>query len=172
LFKPVKNINVGKDPLWREIFIDKQSEDDSDSDDGDGDMIELYKQVCKKRGIPFSKEKVMGPTRELKSAKVELANREKEDNIHFPPIKNPSMHPLERPKGNHLEQIEFDRLMKKRAKADEKHLGKTAQGNWEEINSDYPEAKDLVNIEFKKPYLPDPFEKEMGQAARTVGRKG
>ena len=105
LFKPEKRINVAKDPLWREIFIDKQSEDDSDSDDAGEDMIELYKQVCKKRGIPFSKEKFdqASPERELKSAKIELANREKEDNVHFPPIKNPSMHPLERPKGNHLE---------------------------------------------------------------------
>lgn len=104
LFKPQKRINVAKDPLWREIFIDKQSDDDSDSDDAEADMIELYKQVCQQRGIPFSKEKVtQSPQRELKSAKVELANREKEDNIHFPPIKNPSMHPLERPRGNHLE---------------------------------------------------------------------
>jgi len=82
------------------------------------------------------------------------------------------MHPLERPKGNHLEQIEFDRLMKKREKAESKRKGKTAQGNFEEINSDYPEAKDMINIEFKKPYLPDPFEKETGQAARTIGRHG
>ena len=56
----------------------------------------------------------MSPDREPKSAKIELANREKEDDIVFPPIKNPSMHPEERPKGNHLEQLEFDRLMKKR----------------------------------------------------------
>ena len=46
--------------------------------------------------------------------------------MHFPPIKNPSMHPLERPKGNHLEQIEFDRLMKRRDQAQKRHLGKTA----------------------------------------------
>ena len=174
LFKPEKRINVAKDPLWREIFIDKQSDGSSDSEDAEEDMIQLYKAVCKKRGIPFSKEKLTGgsPQRELKSAKVELGNREKEDNIVFPPIKNPSMHPLERPKGNHLEQIEFDRLMKKREKAESKRKGKTAQGNFEEINSDYPEAKDMINIEFKKPYLPDPFEKETGQAARTIGRHG
>ena len=61
--------------------------------------------------------------------------------------------------------------MKRRAKADSKHRGKTAQGNFEEIYSDYPEAKDMVNIEFNKPYLPDPFEKETGQAARTIGSK-
>lgn len=37
--------------------------------------------------------------------------------------------------------------------------------------SDYPEASNMVNIEFSKPYLPDPFEKETGQAARTISRK-
>ena len=124
-------------------------------------MIELYKQVCKKKGIPFSKEKLTASPkqRELRSAKVELANREKEDNVVLPPIKNPSMHPEERPKGNHLEQIEFDRLMKRRERADRKYRGKTAQGNFEEINSEYPEARDMINIQFSKPYLPDPFEK-------------
>ena len=107
LFKPAKRINVGKDPLWREIFIDKNDDSESDSDDNaEADMIELYKQVCKKRGIPFSKDKLaQSPQRELKSAKVELANREKEDNVVLPPIKHPSMHPEERPKGNHLEQL-------------------------------------------------------------------
>lgn len=66
-------------------------------------MIEMYKEVCKKRGIPFAKGANQSPAREAKSAKIELANREKEDNIVLPPIKNPSMHPNERPKGNHLE---------------------------------------------------------------------
>ena len=121
LFKPEKRIQVAKDPLWREIFIDKHSDSESDSDDGEADMIELYKAVCKRRGIAFSKEKTASPQRALKSAKVELGNREKEDNITFPPIKNPSMHPMERPKGNHLEQLEFDRLMRKRAQAESKH---------------------------------------------------
>ena len=126
LFKPEKRINVAKDPLWREIFIDKHSESESSSDnDGENDMIELYKQVCKKRGVKFNKD-VVPPTREAKSAKVELANREKEDNIVFPPIKNPSMHPEERPKGNVLEQLEFDKLMKKRMKAQKTYKGKTA----------------------------------------------
>lgn len=29
-----------------------------------------------------------------------------------------------------------------------------------------------MNIQYDKPYLPDPFEKETGQAARTISRKG
>ena len=71
-----------------------------------------------------------------------------------------------------MEQIEFDRLMKRRENATKKHLGKTAQGNFEEITSDYPQVKDNINIEFDRPYLPDPFERETGQAARTISRKG
>jgi len=39
LFKPEKRINVAKDPLWREIFIDKQSDGSSDSEDAEEDMI-------------------------------------------------------------------------------------------------------------------------------------
>jgi len=146
LFKPAKRINVGKDPLWREIFIDKHSDSESDSEDAEEDMIELYKQVCKRRGVQMSKDAIGGGQREAKSAKIELANREKEDNITFPPIANPSMHPEERPKMNVLEQLEFDRLMKKRDVAKKKYRGKTAEGNFDEIVSDYPEVKDLVNI--------------------------
>jgi len=56
------------------------------------------------------------------------------------------MHPMERPKGNVLEQLEFDRHMKKREIAKNKYRGKTAGANYEEIYSDYPEAKDMVNI--------------------------
>lgn len=107
----------------------------------------------------------------MKSAKVELANRETDENIHFPPIKNPSMHPNERPKGNYLEQLQFDRLMKKHERAVNTHQQKTAQANYEEIHSEYPQARDMLNIQFEKPYLPDPFERETNQAARTISRK-
>lgn len=173
LFKPPKRINVGKDPLWREIFIDKQEESESDSDDAEGDMIELYKQVCKRKGVPFAKEAIgaLGQ-RNATSAKIELANREKEDDITFPPIANPSMHPEERPKMNVLEQIEFDRYMKRREVAKMKYRGKTAEANYEEIYSDYPEVKDMVNIQFTRPYLPDPFEKATGKASRIVKAGG
>jgi len=32
LFKPVKQLEVGKDPLWREIFIEQKEEGSSESD--------------------------------------------------------------------------------------------------------------------------------------------
>ena len=62
--------------------------------------------------------------------------------------------------------------MKRRENATKRHLGKTAQGNFEEIASDYPQVQENINIEFSKPYLPDPFERETGQAARTLNRQG
>ena len=43
LFKPEKRINVGKDPLWREIFIDNDSESSDESLDEQEEMIKLYK---------------------------------------------------------------------------------------------------------------------------------
>ena len=46
----------------------------------------------------------------MKSAKVEIANREKDHNVVFPPIKNPSMHPGERPHGTKLEEIYFEKM--------------------------------------------------------------
>ena len=43
LFKPEKRINVGKDPLWREIFIDNDRESSDESLDEQEEMIKLYK---------------------------------------------------------------------------------------------------------------------------------
>ena len=88
LFKPEKRINVGKDPLWREIFIDNDSESSDESLDEQEEMIKLYKQACEKNGVPVNKEKLMDSRaqRITKSAKVELANREKDHNVVLPPI--------------------------------------------------------------------------------------
>lgn len=61
--------------------------------------------------------------------------------------------------------------MKKRAKADNKYKMKTAKGNLEQVYSEYPDARELLSMQFKDDYLPDPTEKETGQAARTVGKK-
>lgn len=60
LFKPEKKINVSKDPLWREIFIDNNESSSSDDDSTEEDMIRLFKQACEKKGIPFNKEKLIG----------------------------------------------------------------------------------------------------------------
>lgn len=95
-------------------------------------MERLYKIACQKRGIPFDAGKFNkdnADSQSSKSAKVELANREKEENIQFPPVKFPSMHPHLRPKGGHLEELRFERTMKRRAKKNEKNKGKSAAEN-------------------------------------------
>ena len=70
-------------------------------------MIKLYKQACEKNGIPVNKEKLLDGRAErvTKSAKVEIANREKDHNVVLPPIDHPSMHPAEKPRGTQLEEI-------------------------------------------------------------------
>ena len=123
LFKPEKRINMAKDPLWREIFIDNDSDSSDESGDEDEEMIKLYKEACEKHGVPVNKEKLVDDKKKrvMKSAKVEMANREKDHNVVLPPIKNPSMHPAEKPHGSHLEEIHFEKMKKKREIAGKKH---------------------------------------------------
>lgn len=89
-----------KDPLWREIFIDSTNPDESESDSDEENMVELYKKACAAKGIKINKEvltQTKGEKRTINSAKVELINREKDENLTLPPIKHPSMHPKEKP---------------------------------------------------------------------------
>ena len=59
LFKPDKRINVAKDPLWREIFIDNDSDSSDESGDDEEELMKLYKQACEKHGVPVNKEKLV-----------------------------------------------------------------------------------------------------------------
>jgi len=44
LFTPQAAVNVSKDPLWREIFIDKTDEnEDSDSSDDGAELFNMYR---------------------------------------------------------------------------------------------------------------------------------
>ena len=148
LFKPEKKINVGKDPLWREIFIDKNDSSESDEDSTEEDMIKIFKEACEKRGIPFNKDKLLSDRkdRQIQSGKVEVVNREKDETFTLPPIKYPSMHPKEKPFGTPLEQLQYEKLMKKRARAEQNHRQKTAAGNLEAVYSEYPEIKEMINL--------------------------
>jgi len=50
-------VNVAKDPLWREIFIDKdEGDDDSDSSDDDKELFNMYRQAMAERGIKVNKD--------------------------------------------------------------------------------------------------------------------
>ena len=60
LFKPVKQLDVGKDPLWREIFIDQQEEgsSSSDSDGEEEELIRMYREACAAKGIKVTTKKL------------------------------------------------------------------------------------------------------------------
>ena len=40
----------------------------------------------------------------------------------------------------------------------------------EAISRDYPDAKEMINIHLGEDYLPDPFTKQMNQAARVISK--
>jgi hypothetical protein len=109
LFKPEKQVNVGKDPLWREIFIDRQEEgsSESDSDGEEEELMRLYREACAKKGIKVTAKNLDSGNQRAggaRSAKVELWRRD-QDNAPIPePPKYPSMHPREKPVSNYLEQ--------------------------------------------------------------------
>ena len=60
LFKPEKRMNMAKDPLWREIFIDNDSDSSDESGDDEEELLKLYKEACEKHGVPVNKEKLAG----------------------------------------------------------------------------------------------------------------
>ena len=100
-----------------------------------------------------------------------MVNREKDETFTLPPIKYPSMHPKEKPFGSALEQLNYDKIMKKRQKEESNRKQKTAAGNLEQVMSDFPEIKEMVNIRFGEDYLPDPFDKDPNQASRKISKK-
>jgi hypothetical protein len=81
------------------------------------------------------------------------------------------MHPKEKPFGSALEQLNYDKIMKKRQKEESNRKQKTAAGNLEQVMSDFPEIKEMVNIRFGEDYLPDPFNKDPNQASRKISKK-
>ena len=80
------------------------------------------------------------------------------------------MHPAEKPRGTQLDEIYFEKMQKKREIAAKKHRQKTAAGNMEAVSRDYPDAKEMINIHLGEDYLPDPFNKQMNQAARVISK--
>lgn len=57
LFKPVQAVQVGKDPLWREIFIDqKEDQSDTDSDDNEDEFFRIYKEALASKGVKIGSD--------------------------------------------------------------------------------------------------------------------
>jgi hypothetical protein len=85
LFKPEKKINVGKDPLWREIFIDKkQDAEDSDSGSETEDLYKMFHDACVAKGIPINKETLNAGGKKKPAGteiEIEVINREIEPHV-------------------------------------------------------------------------------------------
>jgi len=60
LFKPEKQLQVAKDPLWREIFIDQKEEgsSESDSENEEEALIKIFRDACAAKGIKVESKKL------------------------------------------------------------------------------------------------------------------
>lgn len=85
----------------------------------------MYKRVCATKGIKIDKQvlaQTKGEKREINSAKVELINRDKYENLTLPPIKHPSMHPKEKPFKNAQEEILWEKRQHKMKRLEALHV--------------------------------------------------
>ena len=51
LFRPKKKENLDKNPLWKEVFMHQDSDDEGSSDSGEEEMMNMYNATLAKRGI-------------------------------------------------------------------------------------------------------------------------
>jgi hypothetical protein len=66
LFKPPKKVRLDKNPLWREVFMQSDSdEEDSGSDDDEKEIFAMYRDTMATKGINTDK---MGARHLLQSA--------------------------------------------------------------------------------------------------------
>lgn len=70
------------------------------------------------------------------------------------------MHPKEKPFGNAEEQLNFERLMKKKKRDEAKQGHKNAESNLTSLLKDYPGTKQGINLKFVETELPDLLSKE------------
>ena len=164
LFKPEKQLQVGKDPLWREIFIDqKECQSESESDDNEDEFFRIYKEALAQKGVKVSSDALAVPgvrRMNTQSAKVELFNRKTAHDVDLPPIKYPSMHPKEKPNTNYLEmQAEMKFQMRKR-RLDNENKQNTAEYNLKSLTNQYPSALEHTNLKLEPTSYPDPFLKQ------------
>ena len=158
LFKPDKAINLKKDPLWCEIFIDnKDEEQDSDSDEEHQLMMNMYKAAAKEHGVKLNVRNIQSQKkRNVESAKIELFNRVENPDMKLPPVKHPSLHPRERPFETYLDEIQYDKYLERRKKDLAKRRLSTAEGNFKSVAKEYPQSKHMMNIKMASSGLPDP----------------
>lgn len=82
LFKPPKRAKLDKNPLWREVFMQSDSdEDDSgDEDANDNEVYNMYRDTLLAKGIQTDKHRKM-----LSSAQSQ-PNTAKKGDLTLPPI--------------------------------------------------------------------------------------
>lgn len=132
-------------------------------------MLKMYKIAAQEHGVKLNVRNIMNQKkRNVESAKVELFNRVENPDYKLPPIKYPSLHPKERPFESYLDEIQFDKFIRRREKDLAKRRLNTAEENYKSVAKDYPASKEHMNIHFADSSLPDPScNKEVHSAART-----
>ncbi len=169
LFTPVPQINMSKDPLWREIFIDQKEEgsSQSDSDEEEQELIQMFRDALAKKGIKVNSKRLdEGAARTTKSAKVELFKRDSGNNPTLPPILYPSLHPSEKPVTNYLEQNALERQQRKQARIETTNRQLTAGMNLQAIREHQPDALSFVNMSYQDSKYADPFANQDPHAPR------
>lgn len=80
LFKPAKKENLEKNPLWKEVFMHEDSDQD-ESSSGEEDAFNMYNQTLAQKGIKAtggrSQKNLMNMTNPVKK---------KSEGIKLPPI--------------------------------------------------------------------------------------
>lgn len=170
LFKPEPKPNVASDPLWREVFIDTSSSDESDagalsSSEEIARFQEGLRSVGPKTAVQgFQKNAAMllgVDSKRFLPASQKNAKRNKtmqnaeltSEALSLPPIMRPLLYE--------------DFMEKGRDRSSMKKL-RTAEMNLKETAERFPEAKNMLNIKYKD-YYHDPFDKEPHKASRMIG---
>jgi len=60
LFKPPKKVRLDKNPLWREVFMQSDSdEEDSGSDDDEKEIFAMYRDTMATKGMKMNNRHLM-----------------------------------------------------------------------------------------------------------------
>lgn len=174
LFKPKKQPNLMKDPLWKEIFIDSQNVEESESDSGDDDnFVEIYKQFCLDKGLKVDTSilKETKGKQDVNENEIELINRDQNPDLTLPPIRHPSMHPREKPFKDPQEELMHEKRMKKRNKEFAKQGHKNASANLTALVKDYPQTAKDINMKFVPTTLPTLVTRDKYAPQRTIKKE-
>lgn len=79
LFKPPKKVRLDKNPLWREVFMQSDSdEEDSGSDDDEKEIFAMYRDTMATKGMKMNNRHLM--------QSAQSVPEKKNNDIKLPPI--------------------------------------------------------------------------------------